>query len=123
MKELNLTETQLRSWQPRQPAARLKRRIFAAAADAPATARWLWGGLAPTLACAWLALMALNHNGEGFGQSPGRTLVLGNQTAASLASAGEQTAQNHLAAVTFEWTNRSVFNSSIGFTPTTNLNN
>jgi hypothetical protein len=122
MKELNVTEAQLRSWRPRQPAAGLKRKIFAAEAVMP-TAAWLWRGLAPTMACVLLTLMALNRGGDGPGQKPMLAMVLSNQNCAAYASDGAQTAHNHVAAVTFDWTNHSSFKSIIGFTPTTNFNN
>jgi hypothetical protein len=122
MKELNATEAQLRSWRPRRPAAGLERKIFAAGA-VPHTATWLWRCLAPAMACALLTLMAINHGGEGLGQKPMIAMVLSNQSYAAYASGGQQTAQNHLAAVTFDSTNRSTFESIIGFTPTTNFSN
>ena len=121
MKELKVTETQLRSWRPRRPAAGLKQKIFSAEAVAPTT--WLWGGLAPTMACALLTLMAFNHGGDGLGQKPMMAMVLSNQTLATYAVDGTQIAQNHVAAVTFDWTNRSAFKSSIRFTPTKNFSN
>jgi hypothetical protein len=123
MKELN--ETQLRSWRPRRPAAGLRHRILDLAggeADIPPT-RWLWGGLAPTLACALLTLAAFNHGGEGLNPKLATTLILSSQNSAAYATGGAQMPENHLAAVTFDWTNRSVFKSSIRFTPTTNLSN
>jgi hypothetical protein len=122
MKELNVTETQLRSWRPRRPAAGLRRKIFAAGA-APLTATWLWRCLAPAMACALLTLMAINHGGDGLGQKPMLTMVLSNQSCAVYAAGGGQTVQNHVAAVTFDSTNRSSFRSIIGFTPTTNFSN
>jgi len=120
-----MNETQLRSWRPRRPSAGVKRRImnFAGGGTVGPTARWLWGCLAPTMACAMLTLMAFNRNGDGLGQKPAMALILNDQNCAAYATDGEQTEQNHLAAVTFDWTNRSVFKSSIRFTPTTNFSN
>jgi hypothetical protein len=121
MKEMN--ENQLRSWRPRQPSAGLKRRIFGFARDLDVpTARWLWSCMAPTMACALLALMALDRDGGLKAKTP-MTLILSTQDNAAFASGGVQTKENHLAAVTFGWTNDSVFRSSIHFTPTTNLTN
>ena len=122
MKEMN--EAQLRSWRPRRPSAGLKRRIlrFTGEAEVP-TARWLWSCVAPTMACALLTLMAFNRNGDGLGQKPAMAFILSSPSDAAQASDGAQTAENHLAAVTFDWTNRSVFKSSIRFTPSTNLSN
>jgi hypothetical protein len=75
------------------------------------------------MACALVTLMAFNRGGDGFNHPPVVKMILASPDSAAYASAGAQTAQNHLASVTFDWTNRSVFNSSMGFTPTTNLNN
>ena len=119
-----MNETQLRSWRPRRPSAGLKRRIlrFTGEAEVP-TARWLWSCVAPTMACALLTLMAFNRNGDGLGQKPAMALILSSPSDAAQAADGAQTAENHLAAVTFDWTNRSVFKSIIRFTPSTNLSN
>ena len=124
MNPLNLPETTLRSWRPRRPAARLERRLFAPAAgtDLP-TLRWLWAGFAPAMACVLLTLMVLNREDNGLGIRPAMTHILGRQNNASYATDETQTAQNHLAAVTFDWTNQSNFNSSIRFAPPTNLSN
>lgn len=119
-----MNENQLRSWRPRQPSAGLKRRIlrFAGEIDVP-TARWLWSCVAPTMACALLAFMALDRDGSGLKSKPSMALILSTQDNAAFASGEVQTKENHLAAVTFGWTNDSVFRSSIRFTPTTNLTN
>jgi len=117
-----MNETQLRSWRPRRPSAGLKRRILAGGGEAPGpSARWLWGCVAPTLACAMLTLMVFNH--DGLGQRPDLAMILSSQNDAAYAAGGEQSPENHLAGVTFDWTNRSVFKSSIRFTPETNLSN
>lgn len=119
-----MNENKLRAWRPRRPSAGLRRRIleFAGEADAP-TARWLWSCVAPTMACALLTLMAFNHDGGGLGRPMPMALILSNQNNAAYATVGAQTAQNHLAAVTFGWTNDSVFKSIVRFTPTTNFTN
>ena len=119
-----MNETQLRSWRPRRLSAGLKRRImrFAGEVDVP-TARWLWSCVAPTMACALLTLMAFNQDSGGLGQKTAMALILSNQNNAAYATGGAQTPENHLAAVTFDWTNRSDFKSSIRFTPTTNFSN
>jgi hypothetical protein len=70
-----------------------------------------------------LTLLMLNRGGDGLGTKPMMAMVLSNQSYAAYASGGQQTAQNHLAAVTFDSTNRSTFGSIIGFTPTTNFSN
>jgi len=75
------------------------------------------------MACTLLTLMAFNHEGNGLPPELPVALILSNQDNAAFATGGVQTRQNHLAAVTFGWTNGSVFQSSIRFTPTTNLTN
>jgi len=75
------------------------------------------------MACALLTLMALNRESGGLPSKLPIALILSNQDNAAFATGGAQTRENHLAAVTFGWTNDSVFRSSIRFTPTTNLTN
>ncbi|MGC9942208.1 MAG: hypothetical protein ABSE48_10260 [Verrucomicrobiota bacterium] len=125
MNEMNLPETQLSSWRPRHPSAALKRRIFQHSNNTSSTlaARWLWGALTPTAACLLLTLLMLNSGNSVIRQKPEMTTILSNQGDAFCDSDGGQTAENHVASVTFDWTNHSVFNSSKGFTPTTNLSN
>jgi hypothetical protein len=122
MKDLN--EKQLRSWQPRRPSATLKRRLFGLAGDQElATARWLWSCLAPTMACALLALMALDREGIGLKPPTPIALIISSQNNAAFATGGAETKENHLAAITFDWTNDSIFRSSMRFTPSSNLTN
>jgi len=121
MNETNLPETTLRSWRPRRPSASLKRRLFPAASQAVVPPRWLWGALTPTMACLMLTLAMLNSGNTGLHQKPVITMVLGNAGAPFDSSDGGQGAENQLASVTFDWTNHTIFNSSMRFTPTTNL--
>ena len=120
MKEMNLPETQLRSWQPRRPSAGLKRRIFSARPDTPAAPAFL-GWLAPVTACALLTLLVFNSTGSLPGGSAGQEalmgMVLSNQNYAAYASDGPQMVQNRLASITFDSTNRGSLPSSMGFTP------
>lgn len=67
--------------------------------------------------------MALDREGAGLGSGTATALILTNPGSAAYAAAGLQTEQNHLAAVTFDSTNRSVLRSSIRFTETTNFSN
>ena len=125
MKELNMTETQLLSWRPRRPASGLKEKIFTAPTN-PTTAQaaaWFWGALAPAAACALLTLMGFNHGNAGLEGKPMMALALSNQSYTAYDSENTQTAQNHLATVTFDSTNRNGFRSIIAFTPTTNFSN
>lgn len=79
--------------------------------------------MAPTMACVLLTLIAFNHEGNGLKSQMPIATILSNQDNAAYATAGERVGQNHLAAVTFGWTNGSAFRSSMRFTPTTNLTN
>lgn len=122
MKQMN--ENQLLFWKPRRPSAGLRGRILAVASGVEVpTARWLWSCVAPTMACALLTLMALNRDGNGLKSDIPVGSILDSQDNAAFAAGGVQSKENHLAAVTFGWTNGSVFRSSIRFTPTTNLTN
>jgi hypothetical protein len=124
MKKMNLPETPLNSWRPRRPSAGLKHRIFSSAnKSSTLAARWLWGALTPTMACLLLTLCMLNSSNSVIRQKPDLTFALSNQGNVFSDGDGGQTAQNHIASVTFDWTNHSVFNSSIRFTPTTNSSN
>jgi hypothetical protein len=119
-----LPEARLNSWHPRRPSAGLKRRIFSTAAKSSTlAARWIWGALTPTMACLLLTLTALNFSNGGLPQKPALSLVLSNKGRVFNSNDDGQMAQNHLATVTFDWTNHGGFNSSMGFTPTTNSSN
>ena len=64
MNEPNPLETQLRSWQPRRPAARLKARLFG---DVPRphsvfAGAAFWWRLAPVMGCLLLALLVFRAN-------------------------------------------------------------
>jgi hypothetical protein len=120
-----MNENQLSSWRPRRPSAGLRRRILnlAGQSDELPSARWLWSGLAPTIACTLFTLLAWNHGVEGLDAKLPMGLILSNQNNVAYATGGAETAQNHLAVVTFDSTNRSSLGSSIRFTPTTNLTN
>jgi hypothetical protein len=88
---------------------------------------WLVGSLAPVAACALLTLLVFSSGTALPGGSTGRgaviAMILSNQNYAAYASDGAQNVQNHLAGVTFDWTNRGVSTSSISFTPFTKPNN
>jgi len=110
------------AWQPRRPAAALKSRIFTKRRVAPEE-RSFWNLLVPAMACAMLTLAVLNSNSL----SPASLkhhlmgdLVLSNLSYSAFASGGDQAPQNHLDSLTFDWTNRSLLASPIGFTSSTN---
>jgi len=107
----------LRSWRPRRPAARLRRRIFSATPGEP-SATWLVGWLVPATACALLTLMVFKaDNSLPVAGRPLIGTILSDENYAAFAGNGLQNAQNHLSALTFDWTNRSLSTSSICFTP------
>ena len=110
MKEMNLLETQLRSWQPRHPSARLKRRLFAAPARVMPQMAWFLGWLAPATACALLTLSVFNSGNSLPGSSsrhePMVAMMLSNRYAAYVSGAF-QSGQNDPPSVTFDRTNRS----------------
>jgi hypothetical protein len=118
MKEPNLPENQLRGWRPRRPSAGLKERLFPPPAENQAP---FWGltRLAPALACLFFVMMALHFNDGGLWSRP--------RLMPSATNSGDiyggQASQNHLASVTFDWTNHSNFQSSIPFASKTNSSN
>jgi hypothetical protein len=118
MKETNLPETQLNSWQPRRLSARLKRRIFSARTGAPIVA-WFLGPLAPVTACGLITFLIF-HSGNGLSSGPIITksarLIVCNQDSAAYADDFHK-GQNSLSGFTFEWTNGAFSNSSIRLTP------
>jgi hypothetical protein len=114
----------LSAWQPRRPAPGLKARIFTSHRRPAPEERSFWNLLVPALACVILSLGVLNPNTL---LSPASlkhhlmgNLVLSNLSYSAYASSAEQTPQNHLDSLTFDWTNRSLLASPIGFTSSTN---
>ena len=126
MKELD--ENQLRGWRPRPPSARLKARIFhaAAASEAPG---WNWQHVAPAMACLLFAVMLFHFNGGMAWRESRPVLFAGGGSASNAAYAGNFAAEavNRVDCVTFDWTNKGGFQSSIGsqfgFKPATNASN
>ena len=123
-----MNESQLRGWRPRQPSAGLKRQIFSGTGAEPAKP-WNWNFAAPALVCGLFALLVIHFNGgaELRAPRPVMTMVLSNGTLAGGFSDRAQELQNHVATVTFDWTNHSGFQSSIGsqsgLVPSTNFSN
>lgn len=117
---MNLLETQLRSWQPRQPSANLKDRIFLASPETPRMLFWSLRCLAPAAACLLVAMMALKPGGGisiGTYSHDVTMGMIGSNQIAYLPGNFQQE-QNRLSHVTFEWTNLSGSTSSIGsFSP------
>ena len=111
MKEMNLPENQLRSWQPRRPSARLRRRLFAAPVKVMPPMAWFLGWLAPATACALLTLSVFNSGNSLPGSSsrhePMVAMMLSNQSYAVCVSSAFQSGQNDPPSITVDWTNRS----------------
>jgi hypothetical protein len=125
MNELN--ENQLRGWRPRRASAGLRRKIFRA--PEAAVLAWDFPKLAPAVACLFFALVTLHFNGAPGWRGTGAN-VYANFSSGSNSAAFSDRAQepeNHVARVTFDWTNHSVFKSSMrspsGQMPATNLSN
>jgi hypothetical protein len=112
MKELD--ENHLRSWRPRRTSAGLRRKLFGGADSTPWLV-WEFSRLAPAAVCLLFAMMTL-HFGGGNWRDSGRN-VYANFTGGSntiVFSDRGQEQENHLANITFDWTNKGVFQSSIG---------
>lgn len=120
MNELNQWEKQLGSWIPRPPSAGIKARLFSPAPVRLAEPRSVFW-LAPAVACALLvlALLAGTQNPSvARANQPIFASILSNQNCmAFLGGRPSQVDLNVLRRVTFAWTNKSVSNSIIGFTP------
>jgi hypothetical protein len=110
---MNSLEAQLRSWRPRRPSARLKRRLFGTSL-APGAA-WIVGSLAPAAACVMLTLGFFNsHSGlSGLSYPHAQEMVATDWSNAATVVDSFADKQNHWASVTFDSTNRSGFGFSI----------
>jgi len=123
MNETNLSENQLRSWQPRRPSAALERRLFARVNPRlrlRIEITWAIRLLAPAAACLLVALSALHQGGalnrESYSSAP-MTDPAGSNALATLTLNYHQP-YNDFSALTFEWTKHSSSTSSIGsFSP------
>ena len=109
---------QLRSWVPRHPSAKLKKRLFAppaVAREPQPTFRFAW--LVPAAAAFLLMGVLFNQHNTSAISGSGHSnemvaMILSNQIAYLPASF--QQGQNSVAAKTFEWTNGGGFTSSNG---------
>ncbi len=115
--EMNFLENQLRSWQPRRPSPKLKRRLFGATDPHEATIfslRWL----APAAACLFLALTIASQE-PGFSAvtsypQPMMGLISSNLSYTNILP----DSRNNVSPSSFEWTNLSGINSSVSpFSP------
>jgi hypothetical protein len=126
MKEMNMLETQLRSWQPRRPSAALERQFCAAPVSFVPQMAWLVGWLVPATACALLTFSIFNSgnaiSGQSFRRGPMNAALSSNHGYLGLAPDSLQPGQNVLSSVTFDWTNRTGFTSSIPSFPRSRFN-
>jgi hypothetical protein len=119
MKEMKLTETQLRSWQPRRPSLGLKRRILSDSAHPAELGRTelrrALGWLAPAMACMLLALASFNRQqGIGYHSSYGDATPDFAHSPFAYLVGDWQSERNSHSPVILEWTNHSGFTSSVG---------
>jgi hypothetical protein len=118
---MHLLENQLRSWRPRRPSPRLKRKLFGAPDPGESgglSLRWL----APAVACLFLALTIVNQESSLSASSsryqPLMGMVSSNLSYTNLLPGDRPTERNRVSPASFEWTNRSGFTSSISpFSP------
>ena len=107
MNEMRRLETQLRSWRPRRPSARLERRIFGTSGPAP-DVRALMRVLVPAAACLILTMAMLNQPDRNevsaaAGQGVVMAMSLSNQSYAAYLPGSFACEANRLD--TFRWTN------------------
>src|SRR5579862_4634142 len=119
MNELNELEMQLRSWAPRRPSARLKRKLFAQPLpeEAPEPAfRFSW--LPPATAALLLLCVLFNQHSSQIISSAGSNsmvaVALSNQSIAPWLPGSFSREHNGLPNDSFEWTNGSGSSSGIG---------
>lgn len=117
---MNWNERQLLAWRPRRASSRLRRRLFEAD-QAPPSAKWLWGGLVPATACVLLTLSMFSHTDDRLGETAGFRPAFTNPSPVDGVPDAGRSAQNHVAGVTFESTNHSLFNSNMRFAPAKHL--
>lgn len=124
MKEMNWLETQLKSWEPRRPSARIKQRLF------PTQSNGLKPGmsfnwLAPATVCMLLVLAVFkqeNYIPPSSGHDPAVAMMLSNQSFVPYLTGGSKQIEHNILPAIFESTNRSGSVSTIKFTPYTKPN-
>jgi hypothetical protein len=126
LNELNELETQLRSWSPRRPSARIERQLFAReAGGTPMAGRFSFQWLAPATALLMVLCMLFSERSNpslassGSGQWMVAT-IMSNQSAAPYLPGSFTRDANILSANSFEWTNGSRSPSSLGPSKGTN---
>lgn len=119
-KEMNHLENRLRSWQPRRPSAKNKRRLFptrSAREAASLSLRWL----APAAACLVLALTVASKD-PGLSAGAARReammgLISSNLNYTNILPKSDSPGRNKILPASFEWTNLSGITSSISPLP------
>jgi hypothetical protein len=100
-------ESQLRSWIPRRPSAKLERRLFAARptpAEALPAFRFSWVPAATAMLALMCVLVNQRHgvsSSVGSGVGPMVAMILSNQSAAAYLPGSVQAEQNNLPADAF----------------------
>ena len=107
MNETKRLETQLRSWTPRRPSARLERSLFGEAGTAPSV-RALMRVLIPAAACLILTMLTLNQPDRTSASAAAEqgaimAMSLSNQSYAAYLTGSFACEANRLD--TFRWTN------------------
>ena len=117
---MNSLETQLGSWKPRHPSARIKRRLF----PTPSTGLKMvmaFNWLAPTTVCMLLVLAVFkqenNISAASSRHDPAVAMMLSNQNFVAYLTRGSSQIEHNILPATFDSTNRSGSTSTIGFTP------
>ena len=128
MNEWNPLETQLRSWTPRRPSARLRAGVFSHAATASSHPSMMWNWLAPATGCLLLLALTFGRPGNNWQRLAGPdagpivAITLSNQSLAAYFPGSFPREQNAVPADTFEWTNNSRSPSSIPSFPLSKTN-
>jgi hypothetical protein len=114
---MNWLETQLKSWEPRRPSAKIERRLFPARIRRSELTRTI-GWLAPATVCLLFALAVLKQENNGpdlSGHEPMIAMVMSNQSPAARLPGKDSLIQHNTVPVTFEWTNRGQLASNVDF--------
>jgi hypothetical protein len=119
MNEMNELEMQLRSWAPRHPSARLKRRLFGKpTADEQREPSFRLSWLPPATAAMLLLCVLFNqHSSQALSSAGASSFVavaLSNQSVAPWLPGSFSREHNGLPTGTFEWTNESASSPGIG---------
>ena len=117
---MNWLETQLNSWEPRRPSARIKRQLFPTPPNRLKVAM-AFNWLAPATVCMLLALAVFKQE-NNIPAAPPRhdpavAMMLSNQSSVAYLTGGSLQIRHNILPATFESTNRSDSSSTLGFTP------